>query len=427
MDIILEKADEYILDSFYKALPAIPVPDLIAGLAAIPSFTETYSLLTDSTTTTPLETLKTIASNALDASTASGLTLNTLGHDNIFRQIISLFHLTLLGAFMMYFTFASTSYFLIFDQAHTKHPKFLKNQVKLEIQMSVKALPGIALLTTPWFLGEVRGWSQLYTHIHSVDAVIEKATAAAAVISPPSSVIQESFAAAIATGATLNTTALHVAAQATAAAEHAARVAKFGPLGPLVSPFLDGWGFVLVSCIAFLLFTDFGIYWIHRWLHHPLIYKRLHKPHHKWIVPTPYSSHAFHFLDGYAQSVPYHAFVFLCPMQKYIYLGMFAIVNLWSVLIHDGEYKLDSTLVNSAAHHAVHHLYFNYNYGQYFTFWDRIGGSYRRPKYEEHFAKKIKTETWMKQAREVDNFDENGKPTAASDDSFKPKSFKKTL
>lgn len=31
----------------------------------------------------------------------------------------------------------------------------------------------------------------------------------------------------------------------------------------------------------------------------------------------------------------------------------------------------------SAAHHTDHHLLFNYNYGQFFTLWDRIGGSYK--------------------------------------------------
>ncbi|KAG0220005.1 c-5 sterol desaturase [Mortierella sp. NVP41] len=422
MDFILDKADEYFFDSFYRALPAIAVPDLIAGLAAIPSLPETYTLLT--TTPQPLDTLKTIASNVVSASSAAGLTLNTLDNDNIIRQTFSLFHITLLGAFLMYWTFASTSYFLVFDQSHTKHPKFLKNQVKLEIQMSMKALPGIAVLTTPWFVGEVRGWSRLYTHIHSADAFIPK-------VNPPTSLIQETVAAAVATGTSLNATAVAAAAQAAAAAEQATRVAKFGPLGPLVAPFLDGWGYVFVSCLAFLFFTDFGIYWVHRFLHHPFVYKRLHKPHHKWIIPTPYSSHAFHFLDGYLQSMPYHIFVFLVPMQKYIYLGMFGAVNMWSVLIHDGEYKLDSSVVNSAAHHAVHHLYFNYNYGQYFTLWDRIGGSYRKPKYEEHFEQKAnRAETWKKQAKDVDSFDEFGKPTAASDECFKtnkPKPSKKAL
>ena len=34
---------------------------------------------------------------------------------------------------------------------------------------------------------------------------------------------------------------------------------------------------------SFLVFTDYLIYWIHRWEHHPICYKWLHKPHHKWL------------------------------------------------------------------------------------------------------------------------------------------------
>lgn len=54
-------------------------------------------------------------------------------------------------------------------------------------------------------------------------------------------------------------------------------------------------------------------------------------------VPTPYASHAFHPLDGYAQSVPYHLFVYLFPMQKWLYIAMFIFVNFWTVMIHDGK------------------------------------------------------------------------------------------
>uniref|UniRef100_A0A1D1XVU8 aldehyde oxygenase (deformylating) n=1 Tax=Anthurium amnicola TaxID=1678845 RepID=A0A1D1XVU8_9ARAE len=169
-----------------------------------------------------------------------------------------------------------------------------------------------------------------------------------------------------------------------------------------------GWWYLIASVPMFLLFTDFCIYWIHRWLHHPLIYKHLHKPHHRWIVPTPFSSHAFHPLDGYLQSVPYHLFVFLFPLQKYMYLGLFVFVNVWTILIHDGAYVTAHPLINGAAHHTLHHLYFNYNYGQYFTLWDRVGGTHRLPGDEQYKLKKNNI-IWEKQAREVDGFDENGK------------------
>lgn len=36
-------------------------------------------------------------------------------------------------------------------------------------------------------------------------------------------------------------------------------------------------------------------------------------------------------------------------------------------------------IINGPAHHTLHHLYFNVNYGQYFTWADRAGGSYRQP------------------------------------------------
>jgi len=39
-------------------------------------------------------------------------------------------------------------------------------------------------------------------------------------------------------------------------------------------------------------------------------------------------------------------------------------------------------IINGPAHHTLHHLYFVCNYGQYFTWADRVGGSYRHPKKE---------------------------------------------
>lgn len=85
----------------------------------------------------------------------------------------------------------------------------------------------------------------------------------------------------------------------------------------------------------FIMFTDFFIYLIHRGLHHPLIYKHLHKPHHKWIMPTPYASHAFHPLDGYSQSIPYHVFPFIFPLHKLAYIALFAFINVWTIFIRE--------------------------------------------------------------------------------------------
>jgi len=95
----------------------------------------------------------------------------------------------------------------------------------------------------------------------------------------------------------------------------------------------QGLWYLIAQFPLFLMFTDCGIYWIHRGLHHPAIYKRLHKPHHKWIMPTPYASHAFHPFDGFAQSVPYHVFPFIFPLHKFSYLVLFTFINIWTVMI----------------------------------------------------------------------------------------------
>jgi sterol desaturase/sphingolipid hydroxylase (fatty acid hydroxylase superfamily) len=59
-------------------------------------------------------------------------------------------------------------------------------------------------------------------------------------------------------------------------------------------------------------------------------------------VPTPFASHAFHPLDGYLQSVPYHLFIFLFPLHRWLYLGLFVFVNFWSILVRSAALFLTS-------------------------------------------------------------------------------------
>jgi lathosterol oxidase len=148
----------------------------------------------------------------------------------------------------------------------------------------------------------------------------------------------------------------------------------------------------LKEFVGFLCFTDMLIYFIHRGLHHRLVYKHSHKLHHRWIVPTPFASHAFQWLDGFLQSSPYHLYVFLFPLHKLAYLFFFLFVNFWTVSIHDGNYsvpKLFQPFLNGAAHHNDHHQYYDCNYGQFFTFWDRLMCSFRMPAVYEDKKKNI--------------------------------------
>ncbi|XHG04112.1 Delta(7)-sterol 5(6)-desaturase erg3B [Aspergillus wentii] len=213
----------------------------------------------------------------------------------------------------MYLTGSTIIYFTLFDRKTLHHPRHHPNQIRLEIQHALSSMPVMALLTVPFFLAEIHGYSKLY------DFTTEAPFAAYTYLQYP----------------------------------------------------------------LFLLFTDAGIYWIHRGLHHRSVYGWLHKPHHRWIVPSPFASYAFHPIDGWSQSLPYHVFPLILPLQKGAYLGLFGFVTVWTLFIHDAEFLSSSKVVNGPACHTMHHLYFNYNYGQYTTFWDRFGGTYYKPRLDK--------------------------------------------
>eukprot|EP01127_Copromyxa_protea_P010805 TRINITY_DN2672_c0_g1_i1.p1 TRINITY_DN2672_c0_g1~~TRINITY_DN2672_c0_g1_i1.p1 ORF type:complete len:289 (-),score=48.21 TRINITY_DN2672_c0_g1_i1:52-918(-) len=138
-----------------------------------------------------------------------------------------------------------------------------------------------------------------------------------------------------------------------------------------------GWPYLIASIFMFFVFTDFMIYWVHRLLHYGLVYKYIHKEHHTYRYTTPFSSHAFHWVDGWSQGVQYYVFVYLFPFHHILFIVMFIFVNCWTVMIHDQiDFVSPSKVILSTGHHTIHHAQFNYNYGQYFTFWDRLCGTY---------------------------------------------------
>ena len=89
----------------------------------------------------------------------------------------------------------------------------------------------------------------------------------------------------------------------------------------------------MISPILFITFSDTCIYWIHRALHHKMLYKPLHKLHHRYKETTPFSAYAFHPIDGWLQGCPYHIFVFLFPMHHVSYFISLAQGWMWTINI----------------------------------------------------------------------------------------------
>ncbi|UQA59226.1 sterol desaturase family protein [Polyangium aurulentum] len=140
-----------------------------------------------------------------------------------------------------------------------------------------------------------------------------------------------------------------------------------------------GVAWLLASALLLLFFVETLVYWIHRALHTPLLYRLLHRPHHAFRVPNALASFAFHPLDAFAQSLPIHVFALLVPTHIAVYLGFLSVTMVWTFLIHLRVPLVRWRGINNTSHHTVHHWFQKYNLGQFFTLWDRIGGTYRSP------------------------------------------------
>lgn len=140
-----------------------------------------------------------------------------------------------------------------------------------------------------------------------------------------------------------------------------------------------GWGWLLLSIPVILVLSETAIYWTHRSLHSDLLFDRIHGKHHEFKVPMSFAAFAFRPIDPFLQGLPHHICAFLFPVNIFVYMGSLVFLMFWSVSIHDRISFVRWKAINYTGHHTLHHWYSNYNFGQYFTFWDRLMGTYKSP------------------------------------------------
>jgi lathosterol oxidase len=162
MDLVLSIADDLVLDKLWAKLVPLEAfaasPELLASANATASFlplAAAASKWTQFVTYLPHPPLQAAAAKTV-------ANVSAWPREYIPRQLLSLVLITMIGIHLLYFLIAGFSYYVIFNHEMMKHPRFLKNQVKLEIQKSMSSFPGMMLLTVPWFQAEVMGYSKMY-------------------------------------------------------------------------------------------------------------------------------------------------------------------------------------------------------------------------------------------------------------------------
>lgn len=73
--------------------------------------------------------------------------------------------------------------------------------------------------------------------------------------------------------------------------------------------------YIGLSLVLSLVIHDTYFYWMHRLLHHKLLFKRTHLVHHKSINPSPWASYSFHFLEAVAEGGVLVVITSIMPMH----------------------------------------------------------------------------------------------------------------
>lgn len=140
-----------------------------------------------------------------------------------------------------------------------------------------------------------------------------------------------------------------------------------------------GWSYLIFSIVLLMVIHETYYYWVHRLMHHPKIYKYVHKVHHDSITTSPWTAFSFHPIEGLAEGIILPLMILFIPVHYYALLTYLMIMTVSSVVNHlnieiypkGWEKHFAGKWMIGATHHGLHHSQFKYNYGLYFTFWDK--------------------------------------------------------
>ncbi len=142
-----------------------------------------------------------------------------------------------------------------------------------------------------------------------------------------------------------------------------------------------GLWYLPVSLIISMLIHETYYYWLHRWMHKPKVFKLLHKVHHDSNTTSAWTAFSFHPLEGLLQALILPLTIIFLPMHLYVLIFQLTLMTFSSVINHleietypENFHKhfIGRWLIG-ATHHSLHHKQFKFNYGLYFTFWDKWG------------------------------------------------------
>jgi len=155
----------------------------------------------------------------------------------------------------------------------------------------------------------------------------------------------------------------------------------FNATGTHFSPTLPSLSTMLLQLLIFIIIEDTLFYWSHRLLHHPRIYKHIHKQHHEFKSTIGIASEYAHPVEAILSNlVPSLAGPFVVGPHVFTFWLWTSFRVIETTDAHSG-YNFPFSPFNllpfqgGPERHEYHHFYNLGSYGSFFTFWDWFCGT----------------------------------------------------
>ncbi len=152
-------------------------------------------------------------------------------------------------------------------------------------------------------------------------------------------------------------------------------------------------GWYIASFVLIVVAHDAYFYWAHRASHHPRLFRWVHRQHHRSHNPSPFTAYSFDLWEAVLMGSFVPIWVLLVPTPWDV-VDLFALHQIVrNTLLHCGIEVMPARRngrplfdwLTTTTHHDLHHARAGWNFGLYFTWWDRWMGT-EHPEYHRHFA-----------------------------------------
>ena len=171
---------------------------------------------------------------------------------------------------------------------------------------------------------------------------------------------------------------------------------QLGWLAIYDDPLERGLPYFLFNLFVLIVLHDAWFYWTHKIMHRPGLFRWFHRLHHRSYNPSPWTSYAFDAGEALLNAIYLPLALLLMPTSLFAAFLFTAHMMLRNAIGHCGYEVFPARRdgrplvgwLTTVTHHDLHHARPRYNFGLYFTWWDRLMGT-EDPTYHAAFARAV--------------------------------------